>query len=274
MSKNNKASEQVLLATMNGSPARIGESEVWRVPCHSELGSRPLIVKLLTLRKLLIEVLCAVTGRRIGLPIPRPYLVLLEPESLAPNSPISRTLAFGSEEEPYPAVSSLIREPAVVELLLRRWEHAKEAAAFDTWIANEDRTTKNLLLGQHLWLIDHDDAIPDWASADSDTANKILDVISDGLSEFNRHKLIRDVRNATAGYNAVNLDDLKLPFSLSVLERGPEQMKLLTDFLTDRISSVLALISARVNPRQAELLDDNRNTSSSKSRTDNGPAGV
>lgn len=274
MSKHDKASERVLLATMNGSPARIGESGVWRIPCHSDNGSRPLVVKLLTLRKLLIELLCAVAGRRLGLPIPRPYLVILEPESLAPNIPMAQTLAFGSEEEPYPAVSSLIRDPARVELLLRRWERAKEAAAFDTWIANEDRTTKNLLLGQHLWLIDHDDAIPDWASANSDTANKILEAISEGLSEFDRHKLIRDVRNATAAYSMLDLDDIKLPLPLSVFERGPEQMKLLSDFLKDRISSVLALISARVNPRQAELLDDNRNTPTPKSRADTTPTGI
>ena len=162
----------------------------------------------------------------------------------------------------------------MVRRLLHNWVRAKEAGAFDTWIANEDRTAKNLLLGEHLWLIDHDDAIPDWASPDSDTVNKILDSIAEGLSEFDRHKLIRDTRKAAEFYSQLQFDSLRTDVPLSVFDRGPEQMKVLTDFLSARVSYVHQLITARVNPRQLDLLDGAKNAPANGPKSDTETSGI
>lgn len=113
------------------------------------------IIKRLPERSLAVECLCAQIGRALGLPIPRP-MILIDRQ---------RSLWFGAERLPHPDLRQLGAMSALARQL-SAWAHLADACAFDGWIANDDRNQGNLLTDGRgrFWLIDHERALaPDQA---------------------------------------------------------------------------------------------------------------
>jgi hypothetical protein len=121
-------------------------------------------VKFLTPWEIFNEALGSLLCQQVGLPTPKPYLVLVS-RSDYPLSHIFQTiatdqiLAYASTAL---SANSLARHvhlkeaPAIRELL-SAWTEWPDVLMFDQWIANPDRHTGNLLVGAPgvLLLIDH-----------------------------------------------------------------------------------------------------------------------
>ncbi len=148
----------------------LGHSEIWKGHVRTSDGSTsPAYTKLVDERTLSIELVCALIGRELSLPIPQPYLVRVPTQTI--STVTSETIAFALEEVSYPSISSTIREDQFIKQKVLKWEYIIQCAAFDTWIGNSDRIPHNLLFDgkNNFQMIDHGDALPSFMSAEKAT---------------------------------------------------------------------------------------------------------
>lgn len=110
----------------------------------------------------LIELVCALLGRDLGLPIPEPVIAFSEDGS---------EVLFASVEVKYPDLSKRLNisnhqvqntlNNTQILKALSEWDLIVDAVSFDEWIANDDRNIGNILYdGEKAFvLIDHDRAM-------------------------------------------------------------------------------------------------------------------
>lgn len=170
------SSAQGLNATTCRAQVKIGNEEA------------DAIAKRLPERELLVECLCAQIGRALGLPIPRP-MILMDAQ---------RELWFGAQRLEHP---DLRRESDAAHWApqLAAWKYLPDACAFDGWIANDDRNQGNLLtngLGD-FWLIDHGHALPQGMRPDARCANQLLTFAS-AVNRERQSSLLEGLRSACA----------------------------------------------------------------------------
>lgn len=142
-------------------------------------------VKVVPPRELLVECLCALLVRELGLDGPEPLIVLV-PAPLRPDG--QSAVAFGSVAASFGALRPWlvqIGQPAV-ERLLRAWPGLAAAACFDEWIGNNDRQAGNILFdgADGFWLIDHGQGVPDGVDPSAVIPNILFGVLVSGLSEL------------------------------------------------------------------------------------------
>lgn len=167
-------------------------------------------IKILPIQQLISESICAVLGRAIGLPIPKPFLVMTRKNSFEDkqwekvvqqqnlifvNENKDAFLAFASEDEGHPSFSK-ITLPDINEF--RNWIQLKDCILFDEWIANPDRHLGNILYeGKGKFsLIDHSHALtsPNWQpyllkqNFDKLVGNYLLDNLKNDLAEIERYQ--------------------------------------------------------------------------------------
>lgn len=103
------------------------------------------------------ELVSAVAGRALGLPIPLPYIVKCEKGILTD----SEYHAFACQIAEGESLQQLLRSDSDRAMaLLQTWSSLEKVAAFDEWLANDDRSPGNMLFrGKNDYtLIDHDRA--------------------------------------------------------------------------------------------------------------------
>lgn len=142
--------------------------ELWVGTAYSESGPDndvPLYLRIGTARHIVAELVCAVIGRAIGLPVPEPLIVKIGRGDLPTSRLIDRaadvTLAFASASVGGDSCAQLLREDSEHALrLVMTWRHLLPTTAFDEWMANPDRNLGNIVFAaQNLWLIDHAQAL-------------------------------------------------------------------------------------------------------------------
>jgi hypothetical protein len=152
--------EGVELATLLAPPARVspknsGLSPLWKGCIWLADGSAiKAYIKKIPCHELLAEVVCALIGKALDLPIPRPYLVRDE-KNFTGNGGLP---LFAMEDAEHPSLNQTLRQgrSKVVYDRLIAWDLVRNAAIFDEWIANVDRNEGNLLFdGEKFTLIDH-----------------------------------------------------------------------------------------------------------------------
>lgn len=240
---------------VSGDAVRVKRG-VHRAPCVTEDGEFPLIIKTLSLKGLLTEAICALVGRALGLPIPKPYWVHApELTETAKGGEPPCEICFGSREEPHPAISAVLHDQDAIRALLRKWSRAGETATFDSWIANGDRSKHNLLLGSQgaLWLIDHEDAMPTWMTPSDHCTNELLDHLCENLSEFSRHALLKVLRNHTGTYASVEIDTIEDEMANAGYQHVADAAAPLVIFLKERMTHLHRLLGEQVNPKQGEF---------------------
>ncbi|MBI5718699.1 MAG: hypothetical protein HZC37_13535 [Burkholderiales bacterium] len=121
----------------------------------------PVYVKVLPVNGRCIEAVCAWLAREIGLPAPEPLLLTMPANKMPrgsewPFGTQSRQVCFATRAIPGALALRRVASDQVGGML-DRWPHLAAAAAFDSLIANDDRTEGNILLdpARALWLIDH-----------------------------------------------------------------------------------------------------------------------
>lgn len=126
------------------------DAEVWLGDIHTDTELHRAYVKLGPVARNVADAACALIGRAGGLPIPRPYLVLVERDTL----PDAQCFPSGSEDVIATALqateSSVFTQTIRADSerawkLIANWDQAPATGTFDEWIANPDRTPDNLL---------------------------------------------------------------------------------------------------------------------------------
>lgn len=226
-----------------------------------------LYVRAAELRPATAELVCAVIGRALGLPIPEPFLVrigagvLPRSRMLDPRAP--ETLAVGSHDASGCTFQQLLSADSVHALaMLLSWQHLVPVATFDEWMANTDRNLGNIVFAADcLWLIDHADALGGsqrdfYALAeltDAAFANRLGDMLQ-SLAAPRRADALAHARAWVA--NPAGALDLAAALHCTRMvpwHTGDEQAELL-DFITGRLTLAHSLLCQRLGQPQLPLL--------------------
>lgn len=226
---------------------------VWRGNVLMGSYRRSMYVKQVDERTLAVEVMCAVLGRTLGLPMPRPALVMAHPETLPVLD--RPTVFFGSESVENPDLKQWLSNDAEnTAHHLLNWAKLLDAGCFDEWVANADRHGGNILYGggKNFALIDHSEAMPSYLKANEPASSNLLlsfnagskkEIIIDHI--YTRAKISTSSYSQTHIYQAV----LDVIADLS----GQQTVDELTAFLSQRTHDLLALIARRIGHKQESL---------------------
>jgi hypothetical protein len=225
-----------------------GDGEVWRAVVHTCSGKTQVILKLLDPRRLFIECLCALVGRSMGLPIPRPYLIRVNPAAIAQLRLREPVMGFGSEFVNVPSLARAVRSSREIELALQEWSVLQGAIAFDELIANTDRNATNILISaaRQIHLIDHDQAIPDTSSPAIQVRNELLNIATHELSAFERRRVERQFVNLDLTHCEAALSRASSSDNLAILSQDCHG-DLIHRFLLERIQHIKLLILEKLN---------------------------
>ncbi len=123
---------------------------------------RNAIIKDLDVRELGLELLVGAVGKLLGLPLPNSYLVVSDKTLPSAVGPIlsGHRLMFASEDAKSPPIAVMMSAGALLRkrilLRLANSDSVYPLFSFDTWTANVDRHSGNLLWSaQGIWYIDH-----------------------------------------------------------------------------------------------------------------------
>lgn len=211
-------------------------------------GEMSAIVKKLGSRTLAVEILCAVYGRSIGLPIPEPLIVFDE----------DLGWLFGSLDVGHPNLSKFvsISSLAIREKLIA-WPGLISAACFDELIVNGDRHDGNILFdGIDFTLIDHDMCLPYGMNAadsmPSHHSNILLDMLIAALPEgdLSKRKLINESNAWIAQRSPSEAGEAGRSI---VGVCTDEHQDRLVSFVNERLNTLADLVLAKVNPEQGRL---------------------
>lgn len=212
-------------------------------------------VKIIPPREIYVECVCAVIGRFLGLPIPKPLIVKVDYEALN-NVPVGEyKLAFGSEDSVYP---SLKRRGINEELFKKLGDFKKtlDIGVFDEWIANPDRHGGNILFdgSDDFMFIDHGLSISSEIAADRPAhKNIIIDSFYSVKSEFEKYKINREVQSTiTPQYFEIPLSLLsEKTYGSSYLKS--EEVVSVVRFLQERSGKLNVLFEKRLRLKQKRL---------------------
>lgn len=231
-------------------------TETWKVRLLAKSGQTMAFLKMLPAHQMLSEVICALLGRALRLPIPKPYLVEVHRDEL-PDSAFwregqSATWAFASQEAGLSFKRQLTGDKTLINML-HRWGGFCAASVFDEWTANTDRRFANILYeAGEFTLIDHSHAFTGhaWVPADladpgRQTANLLLAYAAQTMSEHERHQWRRDTSQLAIGYNSAPLDRLITAGRLDEIS-GAGELAAVLKFLRKRIHRLPPLVSARL----------------------------
>ena len=183
----------------------------------------------------------------------QPYYVYVDPAILADaraGNPFN--VAFGLEEDPLPAlrVTNQLLED---ELML--WPEALPVAAFDEWTFNRDRIPGNLLFAgnRHFWLIDHDEALPNYASPEANSSSPLLQILSRDKSQFELFNMRKSLRARIDEYRSVDWAEVLRFLVPEQLTGSVPIFNRYIWFLKKRIEYLDEIFSQNLGIRQQEL---------------------
>lgn len=226
---------------------------VWRGNVTLGQIRRQMYVKAVEPRTLAVEVICALVGRSIGLPIPRPALVRVTERALP--GVIGSMVFFGSESVDNPDLKQwLSRDPDQAMDQLSQWSKLIDAGCFDEWSGNADRHGGNILYGggSNFALIDHSEAIPrNLQVGDPAPANLLLTYAAGDQSPKTLDALIKKAKTSCQPFAGASVRDEILAI-LKGLSDAPTVDSLMA-FLHQRIHALMLLISTRIGHAQSSL---------------------
>ena len=227
---------------------------VWRGNVTLGAIRRQMYVKAVAPRTLAVEVICAVLGRALGLPIPRPALVQVTP-GILPGVAMPMVF-FGSESVDNPDLKQWLKsDNQYVMSQLEGWAKLVDAGCFDEWLGNADRHGGNILYGggSNFSLIDHSEAIPPGLNPpDAAPSNSLLLCASSGKSAKELQLIYAAAKASSHHFPAVSVKDEVINILRDVCDSATVDG--LVAFLHQRIHSLLLLISQRIGHAQSSLV--------------------
>jgi hypothetical protein len=185
---------RVLLRTPLSADVK-GINLTWSGIVGTASGQLGAFLKALPSRELMVECLCALLGRAVGLPIPRP--IVAADDELG--------ILFGAEQVPHPDLRHTALPSTIWEEHLAAWKTLPRASAFDGWIANRDRHWGNLLTDGtgEFWLIDHGLALPPGLAPDAAVQNLLLQVLKATVTDdLKRRRALNGLSTAVESFDS------------------------------------------------------------------------
>lgn len=223
------------------------------VRLQGEIRDRQGYLKLLPPRQLFAESMSAALGRHMGLPVPETAIVVARGDRL--GVPGRVCIGVASIDVGAVPISRIVNAESVNDLL-NQWAHLKAAIVFDELIANGDRHLRNLLLGADgkIWMIDHEEALGDPLTAPARAVrNQLLHQVIDDLSEFQRHKAGKLLREKLTSLGAVDFKAQALASQPSACQVSDAHMNQVVEFLTTRVHHMGNLLDNGLGLRQRHL---------------------
>lgn len=208
------------------------------------------IIKDLNPKELANELMAAALAFAMGLPVPGAHLAKAPSGTMivrkGPTLPDGARLVFGSADVKTPPVAQLYHGAHSAAILkvrkrLAEWKGAGSLYGFDSWTANIDRHTRNLLFSgdKEVWLIDHGHCFtgPKWKPADLDPSreyrNKLKAWLTPAMSSPRKSVVATEAAVALDKSKALDLKNMgQLNYVLQVLEGG--DFNALISFLKQR----------------------------------------
>lgn len=212
------------------------------------------VIKDLNVQQLVNELLAAVLGKELGLPVPNAYLGFAPNGTLqAKHLPLANGtghLLFVSEDVCTPNLAQQVTAggPFIEALLinaLRNWLKLGQLYAFDAWIANTDRHQGNLLIDgpTNIWLIDHGHAFTghQWQLNDLDPLiayrHRLSEWLTGHLSPAQKSSKSHEAAVFATKIATVPVQQALLDGALDML-LPPPSVFALKDFLMKRVQHV------------------------------------
>ncbi|WP_409075345.1 HipA family kinase [Pantoea sp. C3] len=233
-------------------------NQTWKGHVRTDHETVIVFAKIIDPREICVEAFCAILGREVGLPIPKPFLILADSESLNTILPGQSALMFGSEDAEYPS----FRRYADCEEALEKlgaFKATLDVGVFDEWIANHDRNIGNILYdgGGDFMFIDHGLSLPQGMPADKPALdNNILRALYSVKSEIEKFRNMRTAsQDITPMYRSLNLERImERTHSSSYI---PEHVIMeILSFLSNRLPSIESLIRSRLRISQMDMFNE------------------
>jgi len=202
-------------------------------------------VKRIPQREMTVEIVCAVLGGLLGLPIPDPALVQM------PDGEIR----FGSMAEKAPSFRHLLAADAAAFERLKAWPQLAAGACFDEWIVNTDRHAGNVLYDglKSFWLIDHGKALEPPCEPDTlRSPNRLFEVAREGCDATEISIRLRPTMLGVMQNYADSNHDLVRKFVDGVVL---DQLSEVLELLARRQPHLLGFVAQRLPQPQRDMFD-------------------
>jgi len=220
---------------------------------RTDHGSVRAFIKLLTIGDIAREAICAVLARKLRLPVPQPYYVSIDPAITDLPLRNHHNIAFALEAELFP--NPRIRDIDSFRNELLNWPELYACAAFDVWIANRDRLTNNLLFagGHDFWMIDHYEARPSYVQASSPVGSRLLELLSQGKSEFELYRIRDGLMSKAEEYSSIDWDEIRTLVQRPELPECSEHFDKYIHFLKERTNHMMVILTTDIGVKQRSL---------------------
>ena len=252
--------DQVLIGNMLPGGTPFNDSNInptWKAHVQTSNSIKVAFVKLVDVRSIYVECVCAVIGRYLDLPIPPPIIVKVTNAALSSVPKGDSVLAFGSEDAEYPSFRRFINSNCE-EAMSKLAEFSKtlDIGVFDEWIANWDRNIGNMLYDgkNDFYFIDHENAIPvKLKYTEPAKSNEILRCLYSEINEFEKHRISKKVSSDFIP----NYSSLPFPLisekTLATKYLSESEILSVINFLTSRLQSLNNLFDKRIGIKQHRL---------------------
>lgn len=238
---------------------------VWRCAVDiSGEGMKYAYVKVVTPRQFLSESICATVGRAVGLSIPSPILVKVNPKLELPEALQSEDYLFGSEAfESINFARLLGKDSPRATKLLNNWGQLHATCAFDELSANADRHLGNILVNakNDIKIIDHSHALTgdQWQhihDASYRCGNLLIDTaISHNIPHLQRAPY-RKAAHALS-WKAAQVLDSEIKSAIPNFGQFQEaDLSTAIEFILERVKNVESMVCERVGFPMLEGFND------------------
>ncbi|UAN57421.1 HipA family kinase [Serratia sp. JSRIV004] len=250
--------ESIEVATLLPGAKKFHESNInqtWKGHVKTNTDTVVVFAKLIPPREICIEAYCALLGQALGIPIPKPFLILADSSSLDVLSPGHHALMFGSEDAAYPSFRRYAQCKEAMEKL-EAFKSSLDVGVFDEWIANHDRNLGNMLYdgGEDFFFIDHGLAIPnDLLPTMPASDNNILRVLYSLKTEIEKFRVLRAAsQNITPVCHSLNLLSI-MDSTLAEKYIPSAEINGILSFLSRRLPVLESLIRSRIGIKQTDM---------------------
>jgi len=245
-----------------------GSNPLWTGFVSTNQGEFPAYIKKCNHNDgLCIEIISSLLGLMLNIPIPKPILVLVEPNH--PQIVVDKpTFLFGSQMYDMPSFERFLCDHELSEECLLDYSGLHSVIAFDELIANPDRNNSNILYdGESFRFIDHEKAFanaqdPRQPINEMTKIGNISDIVQHykGENDVYIHKLMLKIKKSISDEMwATSCDSLiKKAKDNSALSEYNLILERVRSFLIARQSVLAVLIESAIkppqNPQQLDLI--------------------
>jgi len=207
--------------------------------------------------ELTVELLTALIGRQIGLPIPEPVIAIsldgsqtwfASVDIKAPNLSQKLNITNGNIQNTQ-GNALLLQE-------LANWQQIDQSIGFDEWIANDDRNTENILHdGKTFYLIDHNRAMrATFQPKDPISKNDLLNIkLLFHTDDISKQRMKNNIIRMHQEIHASLPKEIAQSITDEIPQLNSPAMINMVKFLTERLLYLTDLTNAKIQTKQVSI---------------------